>query len=688
MRSGSSGLLVITVLAIILVCVVPVSAQCKQVGFSIVCDPSTAVKPVTPLGKGFEIVSDFVRPVKCFVFNTNNCGKFCVDLTSDPNNCGSCDNKCPAGFGCAGVNRGYPCPQGFVCPGNGLCCDPSMVCIDSHGQPRCTRLNWDMKNCGKCGKKCFAGDICSGGKCCPAGLYNCNDICVDLNTDRAHCGSCKKACSIGQTCYQGSCCPAGLKDCDGTCVNPNTDRANCGDCKKTCGIGQNCYQGKCCSPSDACPDSTGQPRCTDRNTDPTNCGTCGNKCQAGYICSGGKCCPAASPDVCSGNCVDLKTDSANCGTCGNPCSSGQNCYQGKCCALSETCPDTPYWVNGRGWISNTICTDTNTDPANCGYCGHRCGGDKCDNGVCCSPGMTNCGGTCKWLGGDPENCRSCGNKCDWPLSECNEGTCTCPGVWETPSKRVIPTLCNGVCTPFFDDPKNCGGCGKTCPSGTLCKGRGCECDWSKFNNFCPPDGCVDTKTNPDHCGQCSSPCPEGAPCNNGKCGDCPAPSSLCNLKCVDYTSDEYNCGSCGNKCPEDGICAFGSCLCPPGKNLCNGKCVVYNTDQNCGSCGNKCPSDADCVSGRCTCDNKQKSACPGESWCVDTSTDSDNCGICGTKCPYDADCVSGRCTCDNKQKSACPGESWCVNTLTDSDNCGICETKCASNKHCSSGRCV
>jgi hypothetical protein len=82
---------------------------------------------------------------------------------------------------------------------------------------------------------------------------------------------------------------------------------------------------------------------------------------------------------CSGTCVD-DTSPANCGSSCTPCSAPANgvaaCNAGAC---SYTC-ETGYSVCSTGCCT---CGDTQTDPNNCGYCGHVCTtGDTCTAGVC------------------------------------------------------------------------------------------------------------------------------------------------------------------------------------------------------------------------------------------------------------------------------------------------------------------
>ncbi len=89
----------------------------------------------------------------------------CADLASDPQNCGGCGFRCPAGRTCvSGVCSGTPgdCGLGQI----GRFCEqdggPSFVCCPGVG---CTNLAVDNSNCGTCGVSCSAGFNCTNGRC-------------------------------------------------------------------------------------------------------------------------------------------------------------------------------------------------------------------------------------------------------------------------------------------------------------------------------------------------------------------------------------------------------------------------------------------------------------------------------------------------------------------------------------------
>lgn len=106
------------------------------------------------------------------------------------------------GFLAAGCG-GSSCPSHFKTCGK--------ACVDIYTDPA---------NCGACGKACAGGEVCSSGACgqsCPVGETACGGSCRDLQTDDANCGTCGTACNPGQHCTAGACaCPPGIPNCGPT----------------------------------------------------------------------------------------------------------------------------------------------------------------------------------------------------------------------------------------------------------------------------------------------------------------------------------------------------------------------------------------------------------------------------------------------------------------------------------------
>lgn len=113
----------------------------------------------------------------------------------------------------------------------------------------CVDLESDPANCGACGNACLAGQICNNGTCgCPAGLVLCGTQCLNALSDNQNCGGCGHACPPGTVCLQGTSvvsCPVGETNCGGQCSNTLSDPLNCGSCGHVCSAGFKCSNGAC-----------------------------------------------------------------------------------------------------------------------------------------------------------------------------------------------------------------------------------------------------------------------------------------------------------------------------------------------------------------------------------------------------------------------------------------------------------
>lgn len=125
----------------------------------------------------------------------------------------------------------------------------------------CIDLVSDPSNCGACGVFCAAGQVCAAGVCmlsnptCAPGFINCGGICRNLATDPSNCGACGAVCVAGEDCAAGACtladpscagvdCPAGEICASGTC-RPESCGNGWVDAGEACDDGNN-------DPSDGC----------------------------------------------------------------------------------------------------------------------------------------------------------------------------------------------------------------------------------------------------------------------------------------------------------------------------------------------------------------------------------------------------------------------------------------------------
>ena len=337
--------------------------------------------------------------------------------------------------------------------------------------------------------------------------------------------------------------------------------------------------------------------------------------------------------------------------------------------------------------------DIQTDPFNCGSCGHVCttahGTPACANGQCATGSCDANWGDCNSLPGDgcetdlrttTAHCGSCGIACVNPngSTQCLAGTCV-------PSCAAGSRDCDG-------NPVN-----------------GCEADISGSIAHC---GDCTTVCRNDHgstacvLGQCSPSCGGGfASCDGNVVNGCETP-----------TTTLTDCGGCSQPCSRSNAtatCATGACAiatCSGGYGNCNNQDAdgceqQLNTLTHCGSCNTACAranATATCATGACAisscnggygnCDNQDANGCEQQ---LNTLT---HCGGCNTPCARNnatATCATGSCAisscnggygnCDGQDANGCEQQ---LNTLS---HCSACNTPCSranATATCATGSCA
>jgi hypothetical protein len=352
-----------------------------------------------------------------------NCSGTCTNLTTDPKNCKTCGNQCPAPANgtatCTAAVCGHTCNVGYVpcgdsCIAVGTCCTNADCTLPLTcpvvGQPCACPSG--QKWCASSGSYIASGSCCTAGDCSTT-VANASPSCS--------LGVCGYTCNGGYRACNSGCIPSGQCCSSGDCpsVTNGTPVCSGGNCSFTCNAtfmkcGSLCIgAGQCCMNTDC---ST-----TVANATPLcNAGTCTFQCDATFHRCGGACIPLSQ---CCVN-TDCSTTVANAhgvcntGVCSYACntnfkSCGAGCIPttpGSCCMTSDCTTTvanaTPLCASnqctfqcntnfnrcGSGCIPSTSCcvnTDCTTAPAN--------GSPFCNAGTCdfvCNPGYQRSGSSC------------------------------------------------------------------------------------------------------------------------------------------------------------------------------------------------------------------------------------------------------------------------------------------------------
>jgi len=169
----------------------------------------------------------------CCDVSQTPCNDQCVDTQTDPSNCGSCGNVCPAG---------EQCVQG-ACGCGGVSCGPPNTCCNN----QCVNTQTDPNNCGSCGNACPPGNTCDAGACSGCGgTSKCGpgEFCCTA-------GGASTCCVTGQGCVycngSANCVPSGsnLQCCDTVLYDPSTAKCCPGTNYHVCTLDAYCCPADC-----------------------------------------------------------------------------------------------------------------------------------------------------------------------------------------------------------------------------------------------------------------------------------------------------------------------------------------------------------------------------------------------------------------------------------------------------------
>lgn len=335
--------------------------------------------------------------------------------------------------------------------------DEYEITEDSRCGEELVDLSSNPDHCGECDEACGSRQECLNGNCvCEQGTQACDGGCVDFESNSDHCGSCNAACPSEASCRDGSCrCDdSDLDLCSGECVDTTSDGDHCGGCGEACAAGASCDDGSCECDNDAhqvCSD-----RCVDVATDEEHCGGCGDACPTGATCTASRCvCPTGRSE-CSGACVDLSADEDHCGSCGNDCNvpnATSVCRDGTC--AGEECSDGYGDCNGdlfMGEAGDGCEVETTSNEMHCGACNLVCDPtETCNGGDCSCEVMTASGGECSPSGCGCDAGEGCNYNTDdlvwacYPAGSLPEGSACDDSTDCVPGHSCVSNLCRPYC---------------------------------------------------------------------------------------------------------------------------------------------------------------------------------------------------------------------------------------------------
>lgn len=227
-----------------------------------------------------------------------------------------------------------------------------------------------------------------------------------------------------------------------------------------------------------------------------------------------------------------------------------------------------------------------------------------DGGVLeCDAPLELCDTECVDTRSDASHCGNCDTVC--PAQHVCEGS-TC----------VDPTDCrtNGIeCSGFTYCDDATGDCSRGCITDTQCTEDRERCDVDTHECICTVGferclfDCVDTLVDPRFCGDCRTSCPSGDVCESGMCVD-PGDCRTNGVGCSGFTYCDPATGGCLFGCEVDTQCAapaetcdiaLHECVCASGFHRCGATCVSDSAVETCGTSCTPCPTPTNATP---TCD--------------------------------------------------------------------------------------
>lgn len=159
------------------------------------------------------------------------CEQRCLNLMTDNNHCGACDNQCEFNETCS---MGTCQPNALPDAGGDAELDAPVedAEVDAPSEDAGVDASADAEVDAGPACQCGVGELCCAGEC------------INVVTTPRFCGGCGGLCST--LCVEGECraaCDAPLMECGGTCVDLQQDEAHCGSCDSPCDGA--CIDGDC-----------------------------------------------------------------------------------------------------------------------------------------------------------------------------------------------------------------------------------------------------------------------------------------------------------------------------------------------------------------------------------------------------------------------------------------------------------